>query len=257
MQEIKNIPNNSINLIVTSPPYNVGKDYGNYDDNKSEKDYYEFIDKVFFEIYRVLGEGGRICINIPVMGNNPTIKKQEKYVFYLNKYISLLEKNKLKLREVLTWVKAYTESDETFCGGNTAWGSWLSPSCPYCRSFTEFIIVCHKNNPKRICDGETDITKKEFLKYTRNVWFFPSESDRTHPAPFPEELPKRCIKLYSFVGDTIFDPFMGSGTTGVVALKLNRKFVGIEINSQFFKHAEKRIDKWQHQTKLSKTREGL
>lgn len=221
----------SVQLIITSPPYNVGKNYGIVSDNLTENNYYWMLSGVFNECFRVLCDGGRLAVNIPIMGNNSGIKKSDKYMFYLNKYIDLLLDLGFNLREVITWVKTHTESDDTFCGNNTAWGSWNSPSNPYCRSFSEFIIIFHKNNPRLISKNKTsDMISEEFLKWTRNVWFFPAETDRTHSAPFPEELPKRLIKLYSFIGDTVLDCFAGSGTTGKVARQLNRNSIMYELN---------------------------
>lgn len=238
---IKSIPDDLIDLIVTSPPYNVGINYDKWDDNQPESEYWKFVNKWIRESARILKDGGRICINIPVMGNNPLMKKSNEYLFHLPQYLEII-KSHLNLRECITWIKSWAEYDENvFCGGNTAWGSWLSPSNPFCRSFSEFIIVAHKNNPKIQHDGETDLTKEEFLRWTKNVWFFPSESNRNHPAPFPEELPKRCIKVYSYINDLILDPFVGKGTTCIVAKDLNRKYIGIDISEAYCKMSRQRL----------------
>lgn len=242
IEKLKELEPNSIDLVISSPPYNVGIDYDNYNDNLSEKDYWENTHKWIKEVYRVVKIGGRICINIPIMGNNSLMKKRNEYLFHLPKYLNII-KEQFLLRECITWIKSYNEYDENvFCGGNTAWGSYLSPSSPYCRSFSEFIIVAHKENPKIQHTGKTDLTKETFLRYTKNIWFFPSEAKRIHPASFPEELPLRCIRLYSFIEDTVLDPFMGSGTTGVVCKKLNRKFIGIEQSSKYYSMAKQRIE---------------
>lgn len=247
---LKEIKNESIDLVVTSPPYNVGIKYDNWNDNKPEKEYRDFTENWLKEVYRTLKIGGRICLNIPVMGNNPEMKKSNQYLFHLPQYLEIIKKN-FSLRECLTWIKSYAEYNENvFCGGNTAWGSYLSPSNPFCRSFSEFIIVAHKEKPNLQYKGETDLTKEEFLKFTKNVWFFPSEQNREHPAPFPEELPRRCIKLYSWMGATILDPFIGWGTTALAAIKLNRKYIGIDISEKYCKQAEERIKIYTSQKKL-------
>lgn len=241
IQKMQELPEESIDLIVTSPPYNVGIGYNLYNDNLPEDEYWDFTKKWIKETERIIKDGGRICINIPIIGNNPTMKKSNQYLFHLPRYLDIIKKY-FHLRECLTWIKSYAEYDENvFCGGNTAWGSFLSPSNPFCRSFSEFIIVAHKKYPALQHKGQTDLTKENFLKFTKNVWFFPSEIDRSHPAPFPKELPKRCIKLYSYINDTVLDPFMGSGTTGVVCKKLNRNFIGIEIDPLYYEMSRKRI----------------
>jgi len=246
----KQIENESIDIVVTSPPYNVGIGYDKWNDNLSENEYRQFTNSWIKETERIIKKGGRICINIPIMGNNPKMKKSNVYLFHLPQYLEIIRKYFL-LRECITWIKSYAEYDENvFCGNNTVWGSWLSPSNPFCRSFSEFIIVAHKETPGLQHKGKTDLTKDEFLKWTKNVWFFPSENDRTHPAPFPEELPKRCIKLYSYVDDMVLDPFSGYFTTGLVCAKLNRKFIGIEISENYCKLGKKRINDELSQLKL-------
>ena len=135
------------------------------------------------------------------------------------------------------------EYDENvFCGGNTAWGSWKSPSNPFCRSFSEFIVVAYKDIPELQHEGKTDLSKEDFLKFTKNVWFLPSEANRNgHPAPFPYELPYRCIKLYSYIDDLIFDPFVGSGTTCLVARDLHRNYIGCDKSKKYSNVANGRI----------------
>ena len=236
------MPENFIDLTITSPPYNVGIDYDNYNDNISEKEYWNFTDSWLKELSRVTKIGGRICINIPVMGNNPEMKKGNNYLFHLPQYLNIIKKY-FNLRECITWIKSYAENNENvFCGENTAWGSWQSPSNPFCRSFSEFLIVAHKLLPGLQHKGETDLTKEEFLKYTKNVWFLHTEANRNgHPAPFPYQLPYRCIKLYSYLNDLIFDPFVGSGTTCLVARDLKRNYIGSDISKKYCKTTNDRI----------------
>ena len=236
------MPNEFIDLTVTSPPYNVGIDYDNYNDNKSEQDYWQFTESWLKELSRVTKIGGRIYINIPVMGNNSEMKKRNNYLFHLPQYLSIIRKC-FSLREMIIWIKSYAEYDENiFCGGSTTWGSWQSPSNPFCRSFSEFIIVSHKLMSRLQHNGKTDLTKEEFLKYTKNIWFLPTETNRIgHPAPFPYELPFRCIKLYSYINDLIFDPFVGSGTTCLVARDLHRNYIGCDVSKKYIEIANGRL----------------
>ena len=126
----------------------------------------------------------------------------------------------------------------------TAWGSWLSASAPYVIAPVELIIVMYKGNAwKKKEKGQNDITKEEFMSWTNGLWTFNGERAKKigHPAPFPIELPKRCIKLFSYVGDTVLDPFLGSGTTALAAKRVNRKCVGLELNPDFCELAKNRI----------------
>ena len=144
LTELKKMESESVDCCITSPPYNVGIEYDSWNDNLSENDYWDFTEKLIELSEKVLKVGGRICINIPIMGNNPLMKKSNNYLFHLPQYLGILKKY-FTLRECITWIKSYAEYDENvFCGGNTAWGSWLSPSNPFCRSFSEFIIVANK-----------------------------------------------------------------------------------------------------------------
>jgi site-specific DNA-methyltransferase (adenine-specific) len=231
--ELFKLPAGCAQMVITSPPYNVGIDYGNgHNDNLPESKYYEWVEKWLVGCYHVLCDGGRIAINIPYIGN-VDISKGYGLQTYVDKYIPLLKKVGFTPRELLTWIKSHDDEMTSFCGDNTAWGSYLSPNNPYCRSFSEMIIVCHKGRPDRGKTGQNDITKEEFLLFTRNVWVIAAENDRHHPAPFPEELPYRLIRLYTWPGDLVIDPFSGRGTTVGVAARLGRKWIGIEQNPEF------------------------
>ncbi len=250
---LKGLPDECVDLTVTSPPYNVGKDYGEvYSDSQNASDYFCMIENVMKEIYRVTKTGGRICLNVPFIGNSYFLQKSARLQFYPLPYIKIIEKTGWIFRDFVVWIKTREPEDSNnFCGNSTQWGSWLSPSCPYLRCFAEVILVFHKKEKRLQHTGETDLIKEEFLEYTKNVWYFPAETKRDHPAPFPEELPKRCIKLYTYIGDLVLDPFMGSGTTALAALKLNRRFIGFELNPEYVKLAYKRIESYLNQSRLS------
>ncbi len=218
--------------MATSPPYNVGKEY---DDDLTLDEYLDLIRDVMTEVYPVLVPGGRICLNIANLGRKPYIPLHS-YV------INVLEEIGFLLRGEVIWDKG-----EGVAGSSTAWGTWMSPVNPILRDQHEYIIIASKGSFKREPpDGRRPtITKEEFLEYTRSVWRFPPESAKKvgHPAPFPEELPYRCIQLYTFEGDVVLDPFVGSGTTCVVAAKTGRHYIGIDINKDYVEMARKRVKK--------------
>lgn len=152
------------------------------------------------------------------------------------------------MRGEIIWNKAASASP------STAWGSWLSASNPTLRDVHEYILIFSKGEYNRIPNGkQNSISKEQFIEWTKSIWTMNTESARRigHPAPFPEELPNRLIQLYSFKDDIILDPFMGSGTTAISALKAERKFVGYEINENYIKLSEKRISPILEQTKLN------
>jgi site-specific DNA-methyltransferase (adenine-specific) len=243
LDTIARMPDGFIDLTVTSPPYNVGKDYGDtHDDRMAVDDYFGFLSEVFKGLLRVTKRGGRLCLNIPFIGNSYFFKKSQHLQFYPLPYIELLQNTGWMFRDFVIWVKTSEPGNpNNFSGNSTQWGSWMSPSCPYLRCFAETILVFHKGCKTLQGKGETDLTKEEFLEFSKNVWYFPAETDRTHPAPFPVELPKRCMKLYSWVGDLVYDPFMGSGTTAIAAIQTGRRYIGSEINPKFVDYANERI----------------
>ena len=222
------LPDNSVHLVATSPPYNVGKEY---DQNLSLKEYLSFLKRVWVEVYRVLVPGGRVCINIANLGRKPYIP--------LHSFIiqDMLEIGFLMRGEVI-WDKGASST-------STAWGSWLSPKNPTLRDSHEYILIFSKDTFKRETPEprESTITKEEFLEYTKSIWSFSPVSARKigHPAPFPQELPYRCIQLYTFKNEVVLDPFMGSGQTAISAIKAGRHFVGYEINPDYVRLANKRI----------------
>lgn len=237
-ENMNELPNNSIHLMITSPPYNVSKEY---DQDLSLDEYLTLLKNSFKEIYRVLVNGGRACINVANLGRKPYIP--------LSDYISKIMINiGFNMRGEIIWNKAASASP------STAWGSWQSAANPILRDIHEYILVFSKGDYKREKHHkENTITKEQFMEWTKSIWTMNAESAKRigHPAPFPEELPFRLIQLYSFKDDIILDPFMGSGTTAVAALKCGRKFVGYEINRDYINLAEKRISNLVNQTTLN------
>ena len=232
-ENMKDIPNNSLHLMITSPPYNVSKEY---DNDLSLNEYLNLLKNCFTETYRVLVDGGRACINIANIGRKPYIPLSD----YVSKIMIEIGFN---MRGEIIWNKS------AGAGISTAWGSFQSASNPILRDVHEYILIFSKGNYKRERDKvekelrKDNITKEEFIEWTKSVWTMNTESAKRigHPAPFPEELPNRLIKLFSFTNDIVIDPFMGSGTTAIAAIKNNRNFVGYEINKEYINLANNRI----------------
>ncbi|HOC40310.1 MAG TPA: site-specific DNA-methyltransferase [Bacteroidales bacterium] len=236
-ENMKELPDNSVHLMITSPPYNVSKEY---DEDLSLKEYLQLLENVFKETYRVLVNGGRACINVANLGRKPYIPLSD----YISKMMIDIGFN---MRGEIIWNKAASASP------STAWGSWQSASNPILRDIHEYILVFSKGDYKREKGKkENTISKEQFIEWTKSIWTMNAESAKKigHPAPFPEELPYRLIQLYSFKGDIVLDPFMGSGTTAVAALKTDRKFVGYDISKEYIALAEKRVEPLLKQTKI-------
>lgn len=228
-ENMEELPNNSVHLMVTSPPYNVGKEY---DNDLSFEEYRGFLRRVWKEVYRVLVWGGRACINVANLGRKPYIPL---HAFIIQDMLDI----GFLMRGEIIWVKS---------GGgapSTAWGSWMSAKNPVIRDEHEYILIFSKGSYERRKKGEKvdTISREEFLNYTRSVWYIKPESAKKigHPAPFPIELPYRLVQLYTFKGEIILDPFMGSGQTAIACLMASRHYVGYEINPDYVKLANSRI----------------
>jgi len=227
-EKMNELPDNSVHLMITSPPYNVGKEY---DNNLTLNEYREFLKKVWNEVKRVLVPGGRACINVANLGRKPYIPL---HIFIIEDMLNL----GFLMRGEIIWNKASSSSP------STAWGSWLSAKNPTLRDIHEYILVFSKGMFSRENLGrKSTISKEEFLEFTKSVWKFPAEPAIKvgHPAPFPVELPYRLIQLYSFEGEIVLDPFIGSGQTAIAAIKTHRNYIGYDINEKYVKLAEKRI----------------
>ena len=227
-EEMGELPDHSVHLMVTSPPYNVRKDY---DQDLSLEEYRELLSKVFRETHRVLVTGGRACVNVANLGRKPYLPL---HAFVIQDMIEA----GFHMRGEIIWDKGASAA------ASTAWGSWLSASNPVLRDVHEYILVFSKQSFSRKVDGsQSTIERDEFLEWTKSIWRIPAVSARKigHPAPFPEELPERLIKLYTYRGDVVLDPFAGSGTTCVAALKSGRGYVGYEIEGEYVALAETRL----------------
>jgi len=228
-EKMDELPDSSVHMMVTSPPYNVGKEY---DEDFTLETYLEFLRGVWKEVHRVLVPGGRACINVANLGRKPYIPL---HAFIVEDMIKL----GFLMRGEVIWDKASS------AGSSTAWGSWQSASNPTLRDVHEYIMIFSKDTfgRKNPMKRENTISRDEFLELTKSIWTFPSESARKigHPAPFPVELPYRLIQLYTFEGEVILDPFMGSGQTAIAAIKSKRSYVGYDIGETYVKLARSRI----------------
>lgn len=229
----KCVRKNSIDLVVTSPPYNLDIGYNSYDDKVPYSIYLEFTQKWLLRVYEFLRDDGRFCLNVPLDKN-----KGGQQSVYAD-ITAIAKKVGFKYHSTVVW-------NEQNISRRTAWGSWLSASAPYVIAPVEMIVILYKKKWKKLNGSKkSDMTKEEFKEWTNGLWTFMGESKKRtgHPAPFPVELPRRCIKLFTFVGDRVLDPFLGSGSTLVASALTKRKGLGIEIDSKYCEIAKQRLIK--------------
>jgi DNA modification methylase len=231
IEVLRKIPDNFVHLIITSPPYNVGIQYENHHDLMPYKEYLQFLEETWIECYRVLVRGGRICINVP------SVTADGEYQPLFVDVVNQMRKIGYLMRGDILWYKQSISK-------RTAWGSWKSPSNPYVVQPYEFVLVFSKETRKLEGDKDRiDIVKDEFINYSNSFWDIkPQTQSKGHPVPFPEELVYRLIKFYSYKENIVLDPFGGSGTVAVVALKTNRKFIYIDKSAEYCRLAEKYIN---------------
>ena len=229
-ENMDEIPDNSVHLMITSPPYNVGKEY---DEDLTLDEYLDLLTGVFEQSYKKLVTGGRACINIANIGRKP-------YIPLHAMIIEIMLNLGFLMRGEIIWDKSAS------AGGSCAWGSWMSASNPVLRDYHEYILIFSKES---YCKNKSQqkhdtIEKEDFINWTKSIWTFPAVNAKKigHPAPFPIELPHRLINLYSYEGDVVLDPFCGSGTTCIAAFQNNRKYIGYEIKEEYVKLSQDRIN---------------
>ena len=225
-EQMDELPDSSVHLVITSPPYNVGKDY---DENMTFDDYREMLNRVWQECYRVLVDGGRLCINIANIGRKPYMPL---HLFFA---MDLIDTG-FMMRGEIVWDKGGA------AGISCAWGTWLSAENPVLRDVHEYILVFSKGRFTRN-KGESSIVRNDFIEYTKSVWRMPTEAATKigHPAPFPLVLPTRLIQLYSYKTDVVLDPFIGSGTTALAAKQLGRRYIGYDVKPNYVQLANDRL----------------
>lgn len=225
-EQMRELPDDSVALMVTSPPYHVGKEY---DSDASFEEYLSLLERVFQETYRVLQPGGRAVVNVANLGRRP-------YVPLSHEVTARMARTGFFMRAEVIWRKARG------AGGSCAWGSWRSAANPVIRDVHEYCLCFSKGRFDRVTKGESDISSEEFLASTLSVWEIPPEqaSRVHHPAPFPVELPKRFIQLYTFRDEWVLDPFMGSGSTAVASVLTGRKWIGYDISPEYCEITRKR-----------------
>ena len=230
LEVMKQMPDNSIHLAITSPPYNVGKNYDNHNDKMNYQEYLDWLNKVWKETQRVLVSGGRFCLNIAPTG----IKD---FVPIHHDFTNQLRKLGMKFRTEIIWYK------QTMLK-RTAWGSWKSPANPHIVPSWEYVLVFSKDGDRLQGNPQdADITAEEFKKFSDGFWEVQPERQRNgHPAPFPEDLIYRLIKFYSYMGNVVLDMFGGTGTVAVVSHKNDRKFIHIDISKEYCKTAQNRLE---------------
>ena len=229
-ENMDEIPDNSVHLMITSPPYNVGKEY---DEDLTLDEYLDLLTRVFEQSYKKLVTGGRACINIANIGRKP-------YIPLHAMIIEIMLNLGFLMRGEIIWDKSAS------AGGSCAWGSWMSASNPVLRDYHEYILIFSKES---YCKNKSQqkhdtIEKEDFINWTKSIWSFPAVNAKKigHPAPFPIELPHRLINLYSYEGDVVLDPFCGSGTTCIAAFQNNRKYIGYEIKKDYVKLSYDRLN---------------
>lgn len=247
------LPDESVQLTVTSPPYNIGKNYEGYDDRQPLPEWKELMRDVFEELFRLTAPDGKVCINVGVSFGQTDVDGRY-FRIPLNRHIiDIAQDVGFDLFDEYIWVKPSFASH----GGGALFGSYPYPTNFMANQQHEYVLVFRKwvsehyhetrdipakGTSKR---EESKLTKDEWREFTKSVWEIPpakpSKFGFDHPAMFPVALPERLVRLYSFVDDVVLDPFIGTGATAIAAEETDRAFVGIDQNEEYIDVAEKRL----------------
>ncbi len=238
-QMSKYVENDSIDLVVTSPPYNVGIEYDSYDDSLSYSDYFNLMTFIFQFVYDKLKDDGRIAINIPYEAKFPNGNKR---VFFASEFWNMLKGIGFKWSGIVDLKEVSPQRSKL-----SAWGSWLSPSAPYVYNPKECILICYKNQWKKERKGKSyfnDDIKNEFIELTSGQWYYTPEVKGYTKANYSISLPMNALKILSWENDIVLDPFIGSGTTALACEMMGRKWIGIELSENYCKITANRIKKY-------------
>jgi len=261
---MSDLPQNSIDLLVTSPPYNVGIEYDQHDDRMSMNEYWQFTEDWLKESFRILKDDGRIAINIPYEVN---VQDRGGRVLFMAEFWAIMKKVGFKFYGLVD-----LNEDSPHRSKTTAWGSWMSPSSPYIYNPKECVILAYKNLSKKTIKGTpqwipefvknedgklkatyTDSEKKEFMSLVYGQWDYFADTKQMTKATFSMDIPTRAIKILTYKGDIVLDPFMGSGTSALAAEFLGRHWIGIELSESYSEVANRRVGEYRAkllQTKL-------
>lgn len=256
IEVMKTLPRNSIDLIVTSPPYNCGINYDTHIDNTPMSDYWEWTEKWLSEVFRLIKDDGRVAINIPYETN---VQDRGGRVFFVSDFYQVMKQVGFKFFGIVD-----LEEDSPHRSKTTAWGSWMSPSSPYIYNPKECVILAYKKHHIKKVKGQPQWTgevvdveqedgiikkktvykeedKKEFMELVFGQWKYLNDSRPLTKATFSMDIPTKAIKILSYKNDVVLDPFNGSGTTCVAAEILDRRWIGIELSPNYCQIANERV----------------
>lgn len=232
IEGLRQVESNSVNLIVTSPPYNCGIKYDSWDDTMEYEEYLKWVREWLSECYRILTDDGKICINHYIC-YSPKLNGETVSRFPLFDFRVILDDIGYTTHKLAIW-------DDLTMNKQTAWGSWMSASSPNILTPYEGILIAYKKQWGKMSKGKSTINKGDFMEACSGIWHLGTTPGYTI-ACFPERLPQLCIDLLTYEGDTVLDPFSGSGTTCYVAKSLNRHYIGFEISENYYKESLSRL----------------
>ena len=256
VEVMKSLPEGSVDLVVTSPPYGVNVKYDVYDDNLPMDEYWDFTIKWLTEAYRVLKDDGRIAVNVPIEVN---VQERGGRILFNSEFWMRMKEVGFKFFGMVDLTE-----DSPHRVRQTAWGSWMSASAPYIYNPKECVILAYKKSSKKLTKGESqwkgtpnevkdeegnvktkmiyeDASKKEFMNLVFGRWEYFADTKSLTKATFSLDIPSKAIKILTYKNDIVLDPFMGSGTSAVAAETLNRRWIGIELSENYTNIAKERI----------------
>ena len=265
--EMGKLPESTVDLVVTSPPYNVGIDYDSHDDRMTMEDYWKFTEEWLSKSFRLLKDDGRIAVNIPYEVN---VQDRGGRVLFMSEFWSIMKKVGFQFYGLVDLDENSPHRSKT-----TAWGSWMSPSSPYIYNPKECVILAYKKDRIKKVKGETqwkgelidleqengtvkqkmiyqDEDKKEFMNLVYGQWEYFADTRQQTKATFSMDIPSKAIKILTYRNDVILDPFTGSGTSLVAAETLGRRWIGIELSENYCNVARERVQHFVDKNRQSK-----